>query len=166
MILTCGGKKAWLSTAAAVSRFKARLRVPASQVGPMCRAECALITDTRFSGGTSVRSIGHVFPRQRRGDAIGFVEDGDFIEIVIPGRSLQLLVNDYEFQVRAVELLGRFRDGADADVKAGRPFGAVRGGTAQKGRCSRGRTAPSRKADLRHRDPQPFTSDRDSPVVS
>ena len=53
---------------------------------------CALITDGRFSGGTSGLSIGHVSPEAAEGGAIGLVEEGDRIEIDIPGRSICLLV--------------------------------------------------------------------------
>ena len=50
---------------------------------------CALITDGRFSGGTSGLSIGHVSPEAAEGGAIGLVEEGDRIEIDIPNRSIQ-----------------------------------------------------------------------------
>ena len=56
--------------------------------------KCALITDGRFSGGTSGLSIGHVSPEAASGGAIGLVEDGDIIEISIPNRSITLLVDD------------------------------------------------------------------------
>jgi dihydroxy-acid dehydratase len=56
--------------------------------------KCALITDGRFSGGTSGLSIGHVSPEAAAGGAIGLVEDGDIIEISIPNRSINLLVDD------------------------------------------------------------------------
>ena len=51
---------------------------------------CALITDGRFSGGTSGLSIGHVSPEAAEGGAIGLVEEGDTIEIDIPNRRLNL----------------------------------------------------------------------------
>ena len=54
---------------------------------------CALITDGRFSGGTSGLSIGHVSPEAAEGGAIGLVEDGDRIEIDIPNRELSLRVD-------------------------------------------------------------------------
>lgn len=56
-------------------------------------AECALITDGRFSGGTSGLSIGHVSPEAAAGGAIGLVEDGDTIEIDIPGRTINVAVS-------------------------------------------------------------------------
>ncbi len=56
--------------------------------------KCALITDGRFSGGSSGLSIGHVSPEAASGGAIALVEDGDLIEISIPNRSINLLVDD------------------------------------------------------------------------
>lgn len=56
--------------------------------------ECALITDGRFSGGTSGLSIGHVSPEAAAGGAIGLVKDGDIIEINIPERSINVKVSD------------------------------------------------------------------------
>ncbi|KPC90125.1 dihydroxy-acid dehydratase, partial [Streptomyces sp. NRRL F-6602] len=55
---------------------------------------CALITDGRFSGGTSGLSIGHASPEAASGGAIALVEDGDRIRIDIPNRSIDLLVDD------------------------------------------------------------------------
>ena len=55
---------------------------------------CALITDGRFSGGTSGLSIGHVSPEAAEGGVIGLVEDGDRIAIDIPARSIHLLVSE------------------------------------------------------------------------
>ncbi len=57
-------------------------------------AECALITDGRFSGGTSGLSIGHVSPEAAAGGAIGLVENGDTIEIDIPNRTINVAVDD------------------------------------------------------------------------
>lgn len=62
--------------------------------------ECALITDGRFSGGTSGLSIGHVSPEAAAGGAIGLVKDGDIIEINIPGRSINVKVSDEELSER------------------------------------------------------------------
>jgi len=61
---------------------------------------CALITDGRFSGGTSGLSIGHASPEAAEGGAIGLVQDGDTIEIDIPNRSINLLVSDEELARR------------------------------------------------------------------
>jgi dihydroxy-acid dehydratase len=55
---------------------------------------CALLTDGRFSGGTSGLSIGHASPEAAEGGAIGLVETGDRIEIDIPGRTIHLAVSD------------------------------------------------------------------------
>src|SRR3989338_6066680 len=55
---------------------------------------CALLTDGRFSGGTSGLSIGHVSPEAEEGGAIGLVEEGDTIEIDIPNRTIRLAVSD------------------------------------------------------------------------
>ena len=55
---------------------------------------CALITDGRFSGGTSGLSIGHVSPEAAEGGAIGLVEEGDTIEIDIPNRSIKVALSD------------------------------------------------------------------------
>ena len=62
---------------------------------------CALITDGRFSGGTSGLSIGHVSPEAAAGGAIALVRDGDTIEIDIPTRSIRLCVDDTELTNRA-----------------------------------------------------------------
>ena len=63
-------------------------------------AKCALITDGRFSGGTSGLSIGHVSPEAARGGTIGLVEDGDLIEIDIATRKIELLVDDATLAAR------------------------------------------------------------------
>ncbi|MDR0334103.1 MAG: dihydroxy-acid dehydratase [Dysgonamonadaceae bacterium] len=62
--------------------------------------ECALITDGRFSGGTSGLSIGHISPEAASGGNIGLVQDGDMIEIDIPNRKIELQVTSYELQKR------------------------------------------------------------------
>ena len=68
---------------------------------------CALITDGRFSGGTSGLSIGHISPEAAAGGNIGLVRDGDLIEIDIPNRSIELLVDDTELERRRAEELAR-----------------------------------------------------------
>ncbi len=68
---------------------------------------CALLTDGRFSGGTSGLSIGHVSPEATEGGAIALVEDGDRIEIDIPNRRIQLAVSDAELQQRRVAMQAR-----------------------------------------------------------
>ena len=62
--------------------------------------ECALITDGRFSGGTSGLSIGHISPEAAAGGAIGLVKDGDIIEINIPERTIQVKVSEEELTER------------------------------------------------------------------
>jgi dihydroxy-acid dehydratase len=57
---------------------------------------CALLTDGRFSGGTSGLSIGHASPEAAAGGAIGLVRDGDRIRIDIPNRSINVLVSEDE----------------------------------------------------------------------
>ncbi len=61
---------------------------------------CALVTDGRFSGGTSGLSIGHVSPEAAEGGAIGLVREGDTIEIDIPNRTINLAVSDDELAAR------------------------------------------------------------------
>ena len=62
--------------------------------------ECALITDGRFSGGSSGLSIGHISPEAAEGGAIGLINEGDMIEIDIPNRTLNVAVDDAELQAR------------------------------------------------------------------
>jgi dihydroxy-acid dehydratase len=61
---------------------------------------CALLTDGRFSGGTSGLSIGHASPEAAAGGAIGLLEDGDIIEIDIPGRKINVALSDEELADR------------------------------------------------------------------
>jgi dihydroxy-acid dehydratase len=61
---------------------------------------CALITDGRFSGGTSGLSIGHISPEAAEGGAIALIEDGDTIEIDIPTRQIRLAVSDGDLAAR------------------------------------------------------------------
>ena len=68
---------------------------------------CALITDGRFSGGTSGLSIGHVSPEAAEGGLIALVEDGDRIEIDIPARSIDLKVSDAVLAERRAAMLAR-----------------------------------------------------------
>jgi dihydroxy-acid dehydratase len=64
---------------------------------------CALLTDGRFSGGTSGLSIGHASPEAAEGGAIGLVREGDMIEIDIPNRTVNVLVSDAELAARRAE---------------------------------------------------------------
>ena len=72
--------------------------------------ECALLTDGRFSGGTSGLSIGHVSPEAAAGGLIGLVRDGDRIEIDIPQRRIELMVDDDEIARRRAEEEARGSD--------------------------------------------------------
>ncbi len=65
---------------------------------------CALITDGRFSGGTSGLSIGHISPEAAEGGAIGLVRNGDRIDIDIPARTISLAVSDAELAARRAEM--------------------------------------------------------------
>ena len=65
--------------------------------------ECALITDGRFSGGTSGLSIGHISPEAAAGGNIGLVRDGDMIEIDIPNRKINVFLSDDELCKRRAE---------------------------------------------------------------
>ena len=69
--------------------------------------ECALITDGRFSGGTSGLSIGHISPEAAAGGNIALIRNGDTIEIDIPKRTINLLVTDQELEQRRAEELSR-----------------------------------------------------------
>ena len=68
---------------------------------------CALITDGRFSGGSSGLSIGHISPEAAEGGLIGLVEDGDRISIDIPSRSISLMVDDATLAKRREAMLAR-----------------------------------------------------------
>lgn len=79
--------------------------------------ECALITDGRFSGGTSGLSIGHISPEAAAGGPIALVRDGDTIEIDIPSRSINVVLSDRQLDDRRREELAR---GPEAFTPAGR----------------------------------------------
>ncbi|TPK89859.1 dihydroxy-acid dehydratase [Mesorhizobium sp. B2-4-12] len=72
---------------------------------------CALVTDGRFSGGTSGLSIGHVSPEAAEGGTIGLVREGDTIEIDIPNRTIRLAISDAELETRRAAMEAK---GADA----------------------------------------------------
>ncbi len=73
-------------------------------------AECALITDGRFSGGTSGLSIGHISPEAASGGNIGLIKDGDVVEIDIPNRSINVKLSEEELAQRRNEELARGND--------------------------------------------------------
>ncbi len=66
---------------------------------------CALVTDGRFSGGTSGLSIGHVSPEAAAGGAIALIQDDDTILIDIPNRSIDVLLSDQELELRRLSVL-------------------------------------------------------------
>jgi dihydroxy-acid dehydratase len=72
---------------------------------------CALLTDGRFSGGTSGLSIGHVSPEAAEGGPIALIEEGDKIRIDIPARRIDLVVDERTLEQRRKAMLAR---GADA----------------------------------------------------
>lgn len=72
--------------------------------------ECALITDGRFSGGTSGLSIGHISPEAAAGGNIALLRDGDMIEIDIPARSIQVKLSEEELVKRRQEELSRGKE--------------------------------------------------------
>jgi len=78
---------------------------------------CALLTDGRFSGGTSGLSIGHASPEAAEGGAIGLVEEGDSIEIDIPNRKINLAISDDDLAKRRVAMDAK---GGDAWKPIGR----------------------------------------------
>lgn len=78
---------------------------------------CALITDGRFSGGTSGLSIGHISPEAAAGGEIALVQDGDWIEIDIPSRKIDLLISDEEMEKRRAAEVAK---GKDAFTAVGR----------------------------------------------
>ncbi|GIH13542.1 dihydroxy-acid dehydratase [Rugosimonospora africana] len=84
---------------------------------------CALITDGRFSGGTSGLSIGHISPEAAGGGLIALVEDGDLVEIDIPGRRIELAVSDEVLQARRIAQEKRERPFSPADRQ--RPVSAA-----------------------------------------
>ena len=69
--------------------------------------QCALLTDGRFSGGTSGLSIGHVSPEAAAGGIIGLVKDGDIINIDITSRSISVELSEQELQERRLEMESR-----------------------------------------------------------
>ena len=83
--------------------------------------KCALLTDGRFSGGTSGLSIGHVSPEAGSGGTIGLVEQGDIIHIDIPTRKIELQISDEELANRRAAMDAKGKDGWKP-VKRERPI--------------------------------------------
>jgi dihydroxy-acid dehydratase len=71
---------------------------------------CALVTDGRFSGGTSGLSIGHVSPEAAEGGTIALIEEGDRIRIDIPNRKIDVLVSDAELSGRRHNMVAKGKD--------------------------------------------------------
>jgi dihydroxy-acid dehydratase len=95
---------------------------------------CALITDGRFSGGTSGLSIGHASPEAASGGTIALVEDGDRIRIDIPNRSIELLVSDADLAARREALNGVYAPvGRERKVSAALRAYAAMATSADKG---------------------------------
>ena len=119
---------------------------------------CALVTDGRFSGGSSGLSIGHVSPEAAEGGLIGLVEEGDLIEIDIPSRSISLAVDDADAGKTPRSHAGPRRGGLEARQEA-HPQGddgaeGLRGADDQRrawrGACRSGITRLGPNAPMRH----------------
>jgi dihydroxy-acid dehydratase len=119
---------------------------------------CALITDGRFSGGTSGLSIGHCSPEAAEGGTIGLVEEGDIIEIDIPGRSIRVVLDDAVLAERRQAMQAR-------GEQAWKP--STRGGRRESSSLIRFHTAVRWRLALRgkademlcvHADAHPFTT--------
>ncbi|VWM11010.1 dihydroxy-acid dehydratase [Burkholderia lata] len=100
--------------------------------------ECALITDGRFSGGSSGLSIGHVSPEAAEGGEIGLLENGDTIEIDIPNRSINVLVSDDELQRRRAAMAERGERAWQPEKRQRRVSGALRAYAAMTTSAARG----------------------------
>ncbi|MCA3735402.1 MAG: dihydroxy-acid dehydratase [Phenylobacterium sp.] len=122
---------------------------------------CALITDGRFSGGTSGLSIGHVSPEAAEGGLIALVEDGDRIEIDIPARSIDLKVSDAVLAERRAAMLAR---GASAwtplnrDRKVSSALQAYAAFTTSAARGAVREIRPLAPADVKARESSPATA--------
>jgi dihydroxy-acid dehydratase len=73
--------------------------------------DCALITDGRFSGGSSGLSVGHVSPEAAEGGAIGLIEEGDMVSFDIPSRKVEVLVEPAELERRRAAMDAKGPDG-------------------------------------------------------
>ncbi|MDR0769046.1 MAG: dihydroxy-acid dehydratase [Dysgonamonadaceae bacterium] len=111
--------------------------------------ECALITDGRFSGGTSGLSIGHISPEAASGGAIGLVRDGDMIEIDIPLRSINVLLSDDELSKRRLEEEARGEDAWTPKDRNRTVSGALQAYASMVGSADKGgvRVIPIKKAN-------------------
>ncbi|UTV58891.1 dihydroxy-acid dehydratase [Burkholderia arboris] len=100
--------------------------------------QCALITDGRFSGGSSGLSIGHVSPEAAEGGEIGLIENGDVIEIDIPNRSIRVVVDDDELQRRRAAMEERGERAWQPEKRQRRVSGALRAYAAMTTSAARG----------------------------
>jgi dihydroxy-acid dehydratase len=99
---------------------------------------CALVTDGRFSGGTSGLSIGHVSPEAAEGGTIGLVEPGDMIEIDIPNRVIRLAVSDEELTKRRAAMEAKGKDAWKPKTRQRKVSTALRAYAALTTSASRG----------------------------
>jgi dihydroxy-acid dehydratase len=99
---------------------------------------CALITDGRFSGGSSGLSIGHISPEAAEGGALALVEEGDRIEIDIPDRSLRLLISDEELAARRAAMDAKGESAWKPGARQRRVSGALKAYAALATSASRG----------------------------
>ncbi|RQT51936.1 dihydroxy-acid dehydratase [Burkholderia cepacia] len=100
--------------------------------------QCALITDGRFSGGSSGLSIGHVSPEAAEGGEIGLLENGDAIEIDIPNRAINVLVSDDELRRRRAAMEERGARAWQPEKRQRRVSGALRAYAAMTTSAARG----------------------------
>ena len=99
---------------------------------------CALITDGRFSGGTSGLSIGHISPEAGEGGNIALIEEGDIIEIDIPNRLMNVKLTDEELAARRASMEARENPWAPAEPRARKVSRALRVYAAHVGNASQG----------------------------
>ena len=99
---------------------------------------CALITDGRFSGGTSGLSIGHVSPEAGEGGNIALIEEGDIIEIDIPNRTMNVKLTDEELAARRAAMEARDNPWAPAQPRSRKVSRALRVYAAHVGNASQG----------------------------
>jgi dihydroxy-acid dehydratase len=99
---------------------------------------CALITDGRFSGGTSGLSIGHMSPEAAEGGLIALVEDGDRIVIDIPNRSINLVALDRELARRRAVMEARGKNAWQPESRNRQVSGALRAYAALTTSAARG----------------------------
>ena len=99
---------------------------------------CALITDGRFSGGTSGLSIGHVSPEAGEGGNIALIEEGDVIEIDIPNRSMNVKLTEEELAIRRAVMEARENPWAPAEPRQRKVSRALRVYAAHVGNASQG----------------------------